>query len=106
MNLATLASAVSLVGAIGGGGVYLATHYASAEDLQVVASQAQYSLDKHMELILIQINRIETKPAKTADDREQLRYTGQLGRYASELPEPAMLGLYFPRLKGWREWGA
>lgn len=74
MNIATLASAVSLVGAIGGGGVYLATHYATAQDLQVVASQAQYSLDKHMELILIQINRLEAKPHKTADDRQQLQY--------------------------------
>ncbi len=42
-------------------------------------------------------------------DRERLRYTGQLERYArlfSALdPRPIRLGLYFPRLKGWREWG-
>lgn len=74
MNVATLASIIALISSIGGGGVYLATHYATNNDLQVVASKAQYSLDKHMELILIQINRIESKPHKSRDDIEQLRY--------------------------------
>jgi ATP-dependent exoDNAse (exonuclease V) beta subunit len=39
-------------------------------------------------------------------DREQERYREQLARYAQALAhtEPAMLGLYFPLLAGWREW--
>jgi hypothetical protein len=41
-------------------------------------------------------------------DREQERYRVQLARYAQALAqgEPAMLGLYFPLLAGWREWNA
>lgn len=40
-------------------------------------------------------------------DHEQDRYQAQLARYAQALAhgEPAMLGLYFPLLAGWREWG-
>jgi ATP-dependent helicase/nuclease subunit A len=41
-------------------------------------------------------------------DREQQRYREQLERYAEALAQgkPAMLGLYFPLLAGWREWHA
>jgi ATP-dependent exoDNAse (exonuclease V) beta subunit len=43
-------------------------------------------------------------------DREQERYASQLERYAQAMqaldPRPIRLGLYFPRLSGWREWGA
>jgi len=43
-------------------------------------------------------------------DREQERYRGQLERYARLLarldPRPVRLGLYFPLLRGWREWSA
>jgi len=41
-------------------------------------------------------------------DREQERYRAQLARYAQALAqgEPAMLGLYFPLLAGWRTWNA
>jgi ATP-dependent helicase/nuclease subunit A len=41
-------------------------------------------------------------------DQEQDRYRAQLARYAEALAqaEPAMLGLYFPLLAGWREWSA
>ncbi|MBI5912178.1 MAG: UvrD-helicase domain-containing protein [Betaproteobacteria bacterium] len=40
-------------------------------------------------------------------DQEQERYRAQLERYAQALAhgEAAMLGLYFPLLAGWREWG-
>ena len=40
-------------------------------------------------------------------DREQERYRAQLERYAAALAqgEAPMLGLYFPLLAGWREWG-
>ena len=41
-------------------------------------------------------------------DREQERYRPQLERYAALLrsvdPRPIRLGLYFPLLRGWREW--
>jgi ATP-dependent exoDNAse (exonuclease V) beta subunit len=40
-------------------------------------------------------------------EQEKERYKVQLERYARALApgEPAMLGLYFPLLSGWREWG-
>ena len=38
-------------------------------------------------------------------DEEQVRYRDQLERYAAALEKPdARRGLYFPLLKGWREW--
>jgi ATP-dependent helicase/nuclease subunit A len=43
-------------------------------------------------------------------DCEQERYRAQLGRYAKLMQmldnRPVKLGLYFPLLKGWREWTA
>jgi ATP-dependent exoDNAse (exonuclease V) beta subunit len=43
-------------------------------------------------------------------DRERARYQDQLERYAALLARiesrPIRLGLYFPLLKGWREWEA
>jgi len=40
-------------------------------------------------------------------DRERERYQAQLARYAAAVgDEGAMLGLYFPLLRGWREWNA
>ncbi|MCB1746148.1 MAG: PD-(D/E)XK nuclease family protein, partial [Gammaproteobacteria bacterium] len=42
-------------------------------------------------------------------DAEQARYRPQLERYAAALaalePRPIRLGLYFPLVDGWREWG-
>ena len=42
-------------------------------------------------------------------DREQERYRAQLERYAAVMrmldDRPVKLGLYFPLLQGWREWG-
>jgi ATP-dependent exoDNAse (exonuclease V) beta subunit len=41
-------------------------------------------------------------------DSERLRYTAQLARYAQLLAKkearPLKLGLYFPLMRGWREW--
>ena len=37
-------------------------------------------------------------------DRERERYAEQLQRYAESLGD-ARMGLYFPLLRGWREWG-
>jgi ATP-dependent exoDNAse (exonuclease V) beta subunit len=42
-------------------------------------------------------------------DQEQVRYRQQLERYANAMSKmedrPIRLGLYFPLLGGWREWG-
>jgi hypothetical protein len=42
-------------------------------------------------------------------NREKDRYRGQLDRYAELMRaadnKPVRRGLYFPLLKGWREWG-
>ena len=42
-------------------------------------------------------------------DREQARYREQLERYAEMFrrreQRPVRMGLYFPLLRGWREWG-
>ncbi len=42
-------------------------------------------------------------------DNEQIRYSEQMARYARLMSrwrkEPIRLGLYFPLLSGWREWG-
>ena len=41
-------------------------------------------------------------------DAEQLRYSDQLNRYADIMSRienrPIRVGLYFPMLRGWREW--
>jgi hypothetical protein len=41
-------------------------------------------------------------------DQEKVRYRSQMELYAQLMamqhPGPARIGLYFPRLKGWREW--
>jgi hypothetical protein len=36
-------------------------------------------------------------------DREKMRYAPKLGEYSVRL-ENARMGLYFPLLRGWREW--
>ena len=37
-------------------------------------------------------------------DQERARYAPQLEQYSENL-ENARMGLYFPLLRGWREWG-
>jgi len=40
-------------------------------------------------------------------DREQVRYAEQMARYVPAFGgAPGSLGLYFPLVRGWREWGA
>ena len=42
-------------------------------------------------------------------DREQERYREQMDRYSAIMRRtdrrPVMIGLYFPLIGGWREWG-
>ncbi len=50
-------------------------------------------------------SRHEGKDLEGFLDRERERYREQLERYAAALAKsPSKLGLYFPLLKGWREW--
>jgi len=77
MNIPLLSTTVGLIALIGGGGYTLATKLeAKADKPTVVAVDAKtdYLLDKQMEGTLSQINRLEAKPKKTQDDREQIRY--------------------------------
>ena len=74
MNLATLSTAAGLVTALSGAGWWAATTLADKDDVIVVATKADFALDKHAESLLAQINRLELKPNKTADDRQQLQY--------------------------------
>lgn len=74
MNITTLSTLVSVIAAIGGGGYWVAKEVATHEEVQVAESKADFSLDKHQEYILEQINRLELKKQKSPDDLEQLRY--------------------------------
>ena len=76
MNLTTLSTITGLI-TIAGGGWWAATTLAEKADkdtVLVVASKADYSIDKHAEYLLSQINKLEAKPNKTPDDRQQLQY--------------------------------
>lgn len=77
MNLTTVISLSTLVTAIGGGGFWFATELntkADHSEVQVVSAKADYALDKQIEYILAQINKLVAKKNKTPDDFEQLRY--------------------------------
>jgi len=77
MNIPLLSTAAGLMMLIGGSGYTLATKLdAKADKPLVVAVDAKvdYILDKQMESTLSQINKLEAKPQKTQDDREQIRY--------------------------------
>lgn len=74
MNITTLSTLSGLIVSIAGGGWWAATTLADKETVSVVASKADYSLDKHAEYLLSQINKLEVKQKKTPDDRQQLQY--------------------------------
>ena len=74
MNLSTLSTLSGLVVTIAGGGWWAATTLADKETVMVIASKADYSIDKHAEYLLSQINKLEAKQNKTPDDRQQLQY--------------------------------
>lgn len=77
VNLSMLSTVISLVTAIGGGGYWVATSLEAKADKPIVVAvddKANYVLDKQIESTLSQINRLETKPNKTQDDRDQIKY--------------------------------
>jgi len=77
MTLGSISAAVALLASLSGGVWWVATEVAMKDDLVVVASKADYALDKQMEYLLSQINRLDAKArAREASqyDMEQLRY--------------------------------
>jgi len=77
MNIATLLGALTLITTISGGTWYVSENFARQDDLVVVASKADYALDKQMEYLLSQINRLDSKARAgkaTEYDMEQIRY--------------------------------
>ena len=77
MNISALSTAVGLVVTLGGGGFWVANTIATKadkEDVLIVATQTQFALDKQIESLLAQINKLEAKKVKTEDDRDQIRY--------------------------------
>lgn len=74
MNIATLSTVAGLIATVGGGGYWAANNLADKAEVQVVAVKADFAIDKHAEYLLAQINRLESKRGKTAEDLEQLRY--------------------------------
>ena len=74
MNLATLSTVLGIAATLGGGGYWVGTTFATNDSVIVIASKADYALDKHLESLLAQANRLEEKRNKTPDDLDQLRY--------------------------------
>lgn len=77
MNIATISAAIGLVTTLGGGGYWVANELtAKADHAEVVAvnAKAEYVMDKQMESMLAQVNKLESKKGKTPDDLDQLRY--------------------------------
>jgi hypothetical protein len=80
-----------------GTNVYLDTTYAdkravmlAESKLEKVQAQAVYALDRQMTGVLREINRIEDKPNKTPDDRDQLKF---LRETLKEMREVRNLGM-------------
>jgi len=77
MNISALSGALGIITTLGGGGYWVATELtAKADHAEVVAvnAKAEFVMDKQMESMLAQINKLEQKQGKTPDDIEQLRY--------------------------------
>jgi len=77
MNIPIISSAVGLALTLSGGGYWVSEQLASKagkDQLMVVELKADFVMDKQIESMHSQINKIESKPAKTQDDREQIRY--------------------------------
>ena len=53
---------------------FIENELASQNDLIVVAVKADFALDQQMESLIAQIDRLDRKPNKTVDERDQLKY--------------------------------
>lgn len=72
---------LTVVGMAVGSVVYIHKTFATVGEFQVAATQAQYSIDLHIQGIMAQIARLEAKSNKSADERAQLEYLrGELVR--------------------------
>ena len=77
MNIPIISSAVGLAITLSGGGYWVGTELSSKADkseVLAVNSKADFIMDLQIDSMRTQINKIEAKPAKTPDDREQIRY--------------------------------
>lgn len=66
-------AAAVIIGSLGGY-AYLHNTFASRGDMIVVQVKADVALEKHMDRLLKEINFLEGKQKKTADDRQHLQY--------------------------------
>lgn len=73
IGMVVFAAAGTIVGSVWGASTYVQT-LATKNDLVVVQAQAQTALDQQMEDIMARLARLESKPNKTADDRDQIKY--------------------------------
>lgn len=72
-----LSTAIGIVGTLAGGGYWAAQEIGAKADkseVLVVNLKTDYIMDKQIESLFSQITRIEEKPVKTDDDRQQLQY--------------------------------
>ena len=83
MNITTIKTTLGIIiaaGTIGGSGVWLATTYATNEELQQVSSKADIAISEHIRYLLTEIARLESKLKAgkgTQYDRDQLKYLRQ-----------------------------
>ncbi|MDP1558472.1 MAG: 3'-5' exonuclease [Nitrosomonas sp.] len=80
----------------------------NGERIDVVVDRTFCSIDGNRWIIDYKTSSHEGTGVDTFLDREQARYSDQLKRYAALMQmidkRPVRLGLYFPLLRGWREW--
>lgn len=76
--------------------------------MSLVIDRTFHSMDGQRWIVDYKISSHEGADVEFFLDREQERYRAQLNRYAALMrkidDQPIKLGLYFPLLKGWREW--
>ena len=88
MNIATLATIISMVGAIGGGGYWFATELenkVTEDELQVVETKADYGLDIQIEKIISRLSRLERKALAGTASQYELQEIQYLRRELSRL---------------------
>ena len=84
MNITTIKTTLGIIiaaGTIGGSGVWLATTYATNEELQQVSSKADIAISEHIRYLLTEIARLESKLKAgkgTQYDRDQVESLEQM----------------------------
>lgn len=81
MDLKDLSIIVGFAVTAGSGTWWMSDHFASAQDMQVAGTKADYALDKHMEYTIAQIALLEAKRNRgqhlSASERDQLNFLRQ-----------------------------